>query len=215
MKGKTRAPAVRKADPNSSDKEVTKIKLLEVLILDDFGPYSPLGPNGTAYHSGLMDLFSRFCWLLRLKNRTGIYEELRKFFKMLKSKGTCVLSIIVIHDDAPEFVSKKFKDVLAEFEIVQTDIVSSPYNPHHHVWIERHWQTLAEHAHAMMIASGRPRRFFAFAIEYANLTHNCLPCSYGGLWQVPTKYFYMFICNHNILRDKNIILYMVHAPGCA
>ena len=59
---------------------------------------------------------------------------------MLKSKNTRVLSIIVlVNDDAAEFVSKQFKDVLAELEIVQADIVSSPYNPHHHVWIERHW----------------------------------------------------------------------------
>ena len=81
MAAKSKAPVVNVAPKHDDDKH--DLSFLDIIVLDTFGPYDPAGINGTKYHAGIMDIFSRYCWLYPMERKSDIYNVFRTFLRTL------------------------------------------------------------------------------------------------------------------------------------
>ena len=158
---RTPIPTVTRNSPRSSRRG-------QLLHSDIAGPFSVRSLGGAQYWASFIDDYSRFAYLIPLKNKSDLYSA---FITVLTTMKTFGLSPDQIHsDNGSEYTSSTFKGICSNWLIKQS--FSTPYTPEQNGIAERFNRTLIEKVRPMLIASNAPPTLWAEAAHTAVYLYN-------------------------------------------
>ncbi|KAI3682224.1 hypothetical protein L2E82_50087 [Cichorium intybus] len=142
---------------------------LSVLYIDLCGPSTIESIGKKKYILVIVDDFSRFTWVMFLRNKSDAAEEIINFIKkmelMLNKKVRTVHS-----DNGSEFKNQTLDGFLKTKGINHN--FSAPYTPQQNGVVERRNRSLCEAARTMLNFANLPMYFWAEAISTACFTQN-------------------------------------------
>lgn len=156
--------------PKCSDYRATRT--LQVIHTDVCGPISPESPSGSKYFLTFTDDYSRVTWVIPLKVKSQVFEEMKAFIeyqeKVRRQSVECIRS-----DNGGEYVNAKLESWLYEKRIRHEKSV--PYCPQQNGVSERVNRTLCDRAAAMLHGSKLPANLWCEAILTAAYVKNRSP----------------------------------------
>ncbi|XP_057785954.1 uncharacterized protein LOC131003485 [Salvia miltiorrhiza] len=152
---------------HSSHKRVSKItttRILELIHMDLMGPMQVESIGRKKYVLVCVDDFSRFTWVLFLKDKSEAFEKFKTLcLKLEKDKEVYVKRIK--SDHGREFENSEFDKFREEKGI--THEYSAPKTPHQNGVVERKNRTLQDMVRTMMKAKNIATNFWAEAMNTA------------------------------------------------
>ena len=188
---------------------VSTQKPLELLHIDLFGPTKVASLGGKRYGFVIVDDYSRFTWVLFLKNKDDSFEMFKVFCKRIQNEKESNI-VAVRSDHGGEFENHLFKTFFEKHGISHN--FSCPRTPQQNGVVERKNRTLQEMARTMLNDSGIEKYFWAEAVNTACYIINrvsirkILSKTPYELWKgrKPTlAYFHIFGCDCYILNNKD------------
>ena len=141
---------------------VTTKRTLELLHIDLFGPVKTTSLGGMKYGFVIVDDFSRFTWVLFLKQKDDAFESFKTFCKKVQNeKDSSIIS--VRSDHGGEFINASFKSFFDELGISHN--LSCARTPQQNGVVERKNRTLQEMARTILEESNVESYFWAEAIN--------------------------------------------------
>src|SRR3954468_11331563 len=188
---------------------VSTHKPLELLHIDLFGPVKTSSLSGKKYGFVIVDDFSRYTWVLFLKNKDDSFEAFKIFCKKVQNERNSNI-VAVRSDHGGEFENISFKTFFDENGISHN--FSCPRTPQQNGVVERKNRTLQEMARTMINESNVEKYFWAEAINTSCYVLNrvtirkILKKTPYELWKNRTpniSYFHIFGCYCYILNNKD------------
>ncbi|CAJ2661907.1 unnamed protein product [Trifolium pratense] len=184
-------------------------KPLELLHIDLFGPVKTTSLGGKNYGFVIVDDYSRYTWVLFLKNKDESFESFKIFCKKVQNeRGSNIISIR--SDHGGEFENSHFESFFDENGISHN--FSCPRTPQQNGVVERKNRTLQEMARTMIDESNVEKYFWAEAVNTACYILNrmsirkVLNKTPYELWKDKkpnVSYFHIFGCYCYILNIKD------------
>ena len=140
--------------------------------MDLCGPVRVRSPKGKHYMLVIVDDFSRFTWVLFLRNKSEALGEFSKLYGVLTvSKNLPVAS--VRSDHGREFDQLDF-DIFCDKHGISHNF-SAPRTPQQNGVVERKNITLEDISRTMLLENHLPKSFWAEAVNTANyILNRCL-----------------------------------------
>ncbi len=183
-------------------------KPLELLHIDLFGPVNTTSLGGKQYGFVIVDDYSRFTWVLFLKNKDESCDAFKNFCKLVQNEqGSNIIS--VRSDHGGEFENSSFKSFFDENGISHN--FSCARTPQQNGVVERKNRTLQEMARTLLHESNVEKYFWAEAINTSCYILNrvsirkILNKTPYELWKnrkPNISYFHIFGCFCYILNTK-------------
>ena len=146
-------------------KFVSTSRPLEMLHMDLCGPMRVKSPKVKRYMFVIVDDFSRFTWVLFLKEKSEALAEFSKLSKELQiSKNLPIASIR--SDHGKEFDQLEF-DLFCEKHGISHNF-SAPRTPQQNGVVERKNRTLEDMSRTMILESNLTKYFWDEAVNTAN-----------------------------------------------
>ncbi|UYV68602.1 hypothetical protein LAZ67_6000178 [Cordylochernes scorpioides] len=145
---------------------------LELVHTDICGPMRTKSLGGALYFSTFIDDFSGFIFTFIMKSRSEVFKEFR-IFKNYAEKQTGKKLKCIRNDNAPEYLSREFKDYL-EGEGIGRQL-SVEYTPQQNGVAERANRTLLDMTRCFMIEGDLPETLWAELIHTATYIRNRCP----------------------------------------
>jgi len=145
--------------------------IFELIHMDLVGPITE-SIYGNKYFLSILDDYSRFGWVLFLKNKSETFSAFSIWFTKMKNQYNTRIKFLRT-DNGTEFTNSRFKEFCTNYGINHQFII--PYNPQQNGKIERLNQTLIYSAKAMLHDSMLNHQFWEDAINTSNYIHNRLP----------------------------------------
>ena len=142
---------------------------LHMLHMDLFGPVNVQTRAGKRYTLVIVDEYTRYCWVVFLRNKSEAAAEIISLIKQIELKykrKVCQLR----SDNGTEFQNATLESFCNDTGISQN--FSSAHTPEQNGVVERKNRTLIEAARSMLNESGLPTNFWAEAIATACHTQN-------------------------------------------
>nr|KYP70579.1 Retrovirus-related Pol polyprotein from transposon TNT 1-94 [Cajanus cajan] len=146
----------------------------ELLHLDLWGPYSIQTVNHQRYFLTIVDDYSRYTWVILLKNKSQTEQSLRHFSKLVDRQFHSKIKTIRT-DNGPEFFLHSFYQ--EEGIIHQTSCVETPQQNGR---VERRHQTILNVARALLFQGNLPKSFWGFAVTHVVHLINKVPTQVLG-----------------------------------
>ena len=170
--------------------------LFELLHMDLVGPL-PESIYGSHYFFTILDDYSRYGWVLFLKNTRDTFQLFYKWFIKIKIKNQFNIRIKSIRiDNGTEFINNNFNQFLSAYGIIHQKTVS--YKPQSNGRAERFNGTLITATKAMMNDTKLSNKFREDGVNTANYTHNIIPHK-GNKKRVPYEILIKSKVNYNNL----------------
>ncbi|XP_062104243.1 uncharacterized protein LOC133815415 [Humulus lupulus] len=145
-----------------SKKEISTSRPLQLLHIDLFGPSRIASLGGKYYAFVIVDDFSRFTWVIFLKLKNDVLENLVKFCKSVQNeKGYSITSIR--SDHGGEFDNDALELFCDEHGFNHN--FSAPRTPQQNGVVERKNRTIQEMARSMLNEISLPKYFWAEAVN--------------------------------------------------
>jgi len=154
----------------------TRAKLFcEGFHIDVLGPVSPNGYNGHRYILAIVDDYTSYVWVYKMKTKDEVYGLLDTFVKkMINQSSRKIESIYVIKrvrtDGGREIINKALTALCETYGILLQ--VSNAYCHEENGLPERFFQTLFQKIRAALIGSTLGWRFWSDAAEHVACTYN-------------------------------------------
>ncbi|UYV68325.1 hypothetical protein LAZ67_5003884 [Cordylochernes scorpioides] len=145
---------------------------LELIHTDICGPMRTKSLGGALYFSTFIDDFSGFIFTFIMKSRSEVFKGFR-IFKNYAEKQTGKRLKCIRNDNAPEYLSKEFKDYL-EGEGIGRQL-SVEYTPQQNGVAERANRTLLDMTRCFMIEGDLPETLWAELIHTSTYIRNRCP----------------------------------------
>ncbi|UYV76700.1 hypothetical protein LAZ67_14001823 [Cordylochernes scorpioides] len=145
---------------------------LELVHTDICGPMRTKSLGGALYFSTFIDDFSGFIFTFIMKSRSEVFKGFR-IFKNYAEKQTGKKLKCIRNDNAPEYLSREFKDYL-EGEGIGRQL-SVEYTPQQNGVAERANRTLVDMTRCFMIEGNLPETLWAELINTATYIRNRCP----------------------------------------
>ncbi|UYV79912.1 hypothetical protein LAZ67_18001028, partial [Cordylochernes scorpioides] len=145
---------------------------LELVHTDICGPMRTKSLGGALYFSTFIDDFSGFIFTFIMKSRSEVFKGFR-IFKNYAEKQTGKKLKCIRNDNAPEYLSREFKDYL-EGEGIGRQL-SVEYTPQQNGVAERANRTLVDMTRCFMIEGNLPETLWAELIHTATYIRNRCP----------------------------------------
>ncbi|UYV77314.1 hypothetical protein LAZ67_15000474 [Cordylochernes scorpioides] len=145
---------------------------LELVHSDICGPMRTKSLGGALYFSTFIDDFSGFIFTFIMKSRSEVFKGFR-IFKNYAEKQTGKRLKCIRNDNAPEYLSKEFKDYL-EGEGIGRQL-SVEYTPQQNGVAERANRTLLDMTRCFMIEGDLPETLWAELIHTSTYIRNRCP----------------------------------------
>ncbi|UYV64139.1 hypothetical protein LAZ67_2006688, partial [Cordylochernes scorpioides] len=145
---------------------------LELIHTDICGPMRTKSLGGALYFSTFIDDFSGFIFTFIMKSRSEVFKGFR-IFKNYAEKQTGKRLKCIRSDNAPEYLSKEFKDYL-EGEGIGRQL-SVEYTPQQNGVAERANRTLLDMTRCFMIEGDLPETLWAELIHTSTFIRNRCP----------------------------------------
>ncbi|UYV71448.1 hypothetical protein LAZ67_8003257 [Cordylochernes scorpioides] len=145
---------------------------LELVHTDICGPMRTKSLGGALYFSTFIDDFSGFIFTFKMKSRSEVFKGFR-IFKNYAEKQTGKRLKCIRSDNAPEYLSKEFKDYL-EGEGIGRQL-SVEYTPQQNGVAERANRTLLDMTRCFMIEGDLPETLWAELIHTSTFIRNRCP----------------------------------------
>jgi hypothetical protein len=186
-------------------------KCLELIHTDLMGPIEVESLSRKKYCFVCVDDFSRYTWVIFLREKTNTIEEFKIWYKKIKNLYG-LKAIRIRSDHGTEFENTQFslfcdsKGITHEF--------SAPKTPQQNGVAERKNRTLQEMARVMLSSKNLSKKFWAEAVNTACHVGNRVFLRVGStmtpyeilLGKKPTvKYFHVFGCICYILNDREYL----------
>ena len=139
---------------------------LEEVHADLWGPHDPPSQSGSSYAAILMCEHTRKTWTLYLRGKDDFVDAFQAWLPRVEAESGCAMKMLRA-DGGGEFISTKLRLFCEKRGI---DIkYASPYIHEENGLAERGWRTIVIIKDSMLIDSGLPNKFWAEAIETANI----------------------------------------------
>ena len=186
-------------------------RVLELLHIDLMGPMQTASIGGKKYILVVVDDFSRYSWVVFLKDKSETFELFKTLcLKLQVEKGSTSGNIARIRSDhGTEFENIRFKEFCNSLGICHE--FSAPKTPQQNGIVERKNRTIQEMARVMLNSKKLANRFWAEAVNTACHIVNRVYITKGTsmtayeIWKgrkPNVKYFQVFGCVCYILRDR-------------
>ncbi|KAK2409531.1 putative mitochondrial protein [Trifolium repens] len=152
--------AKQKKLPYASSKSHAKF-FFELLHFDIWGPLAISSVHGHKYFLTIVDDFSRFVWIILLKNKFDVSTHVQSFITMIETQYR-VTPKIIRSDNGPEFLLNTFfasKGILHQRSCVE--------NPQQNGRVERKHQHILNVGRALLFQSKLPNTFWSYAVSHA------------------------------------------------
>ncbi|KAK2459095.1 putative mitochondrial protein [Trifolium repens] len=152
--------AKQKKLPYLSSKSHAQSKF-ELLHFDIWGPLAVPSIHGHKYFLTIVDDFSRFVWIILLKNKSVVSAHVQSFITMVETQFH-VTPKIVRSDNGPEFLLDSFystKGIIHHRSCVE--------NPQQNGRVERKHQHILNVGRALLFQSKLPKVFWSYAVSHA------------------------------------------------
>lgn len=147
---------------------------MQLLHMDLTGTKLTKTAEGKAIALVVVDDYSRYTWVILLKDRTEVLEAFAALKRKIEVAKTPFKVAAIRTDGAREFtVDTKFKDYCTQEGI--THQVSAPYAQWQNGVVERAIGELSKKTRTMLIQSGAPPADWGFAMEWAAFLINRTP----------------------------------------
>ncbi|KAL0276778.1 UNVERIFIED_CONTAM: hypothetical protein PYX00_004278 [Menopon gallinae] len=145
---------------------------LDLVHSDICGPMKVRSAGGARFFVTFIDDYSRYTEVYMLKNKSDVLEKFKVFKARVENftgrKIKCIRT-----DNAREYLSKEFKNILEECGISRQ--LSAEYTPQQNGIAERANRTLIEMARCLMLQGNLPQSLWAEAVNTANYLRNRCP----------------------------------------
>lgn len=171
----TRVPFRSKARRRAANAAVKVAKAMEPLSLvvsDLCGPFRIQSLSGKLYFATLVDVGSRFVFVLFLRHKNEFHSQFADWLALIKAQ-TGKIPTHFHADGGTEFLNKEMCATFSKNGVHFT--TTAPGSPNQNAIAERVNRTLLESARAMMFQAGAAPRFWAEAVRYAAYVRNRLP----------------------------------------
>jgi transposase InsO family protein len=159
--------------PIRADGEATRgARPLALVHTDVVGPMPTVSLGGSRYLLCLVDDKTRKTWMIPMASKSDT-AAMFKQFKTQAEKQTGEQVKAVRSDNGGEYLSREFKDYLAEQGIVHQ--LSAPYTPQQNGVAERTNRTVIEMARSLLHHARLPPEFWAEAVATAVYVKNRCP----------------------------------------
>ncbi|UYV73840.1 hypothetical protein LAZ67_11001074, partial [Cordylochernes scorpioides] len=145
---------------------------LELVHTDICGPMRTKSLGGALYFSTFIDDFSGFIFTFIMKSRSEVFKGFR-IYKRYAEKQTEKRLKCIRSDNAPEYLSKEFKNYLEEEGIGHQ--LSVEYTPQQNGVAERANRTLLDMTRCFMIEGDLPETLWAELIHTSTYIRNRCP----------------------------------------
>ena len=156
--------------PKKSEFRATRT--LQLIHTDVCGPISPESPGGSKYFLTFTDDYSRVTWVIPLKQKSQVFEELKAFIeyqeKVRRQSVECIRS-----DNGGEYTSNQIESWLKGKRIRHEKTV--PYCPQQNGISERVNRTLCDRASSMLHGAELPATLWCEALLTAAYIKNRSP----------------------------------------
>ncbi|GKA94576.1 retrovirus-related pol polyprotein from transposon TNT 1-94 [Tanacetum coccineum] len=190
-----------KQKPHKPKSEDTNQEKLYLLHMDLCGPMRVASVNGKKYNLVIVDDYSRFTWVKRLRSKDEAPDFIIKFLKMIQVRLKVPVRRIKT-DNGTEFVNQTLREYYEKVNISHETSVarSSQQNG----VVKRRNRTLIKVARTMLIYAKAPLFFWAEAVATACYTQNR---SIVRLHHGKTPYELL----HDKPPDLSFSMYLVHS----
>ncbi|KAK2371611.1 hypothetical protein QL285_084537 [Trifolium repens] len=138
----------------------------DVIHLDIWGPISIKSFHGHSYFLTVVDDYSRYTWIVLMKNKTETRQHVKNLITMIKTQFNHSVKIIR-SDNGPEFLMHDYYSSLGILH--QTSCVETPRQNGR---VERKHQHLLNIARALLFQSNLPKQFWCYAVLHATYIIN-------------------------------------------
>ena len=140
---------------------------LDFVHCDIAGPMDPVARDGFRYAINFVDDFSGLIFIYFLKGKDDAPRAFEQFLADSAPYGTVKR---LRSDNAKEFLSKNFRDILLKNKIKHE--TSCYYSPSQNGSAERSFRTIFEMARCILVESGMPKNLWAYAARAAAFIRN-------------------------------------------
>lgn len=135
--------------------------------MDFIGPTQVESIGGKRYIFVCVDDYSRFCYVLFLRNKSETFKEFEKLcLKLQKEKDTQIIKIVKIRSDhGREFENQDFSSFFVENGIGHEFLTIK--TPQQNSVVERKNRTIQEMARMLINSKSLPQSFWAEAVHTA------------------------------------------------
>jgi hypothetical protein len=172
-------------------------KIFEILHVDIWGPYSIPSISGHKYFLTLVDDYSRFTWVILMKNKSETRGHIVNFLSYIETQFSTKLKCLR-SDNGIEFLMHDFynsKGILHQRSCVEC--------PQQNGIVERKHQHILNVARSLSFQAHLPNNFWHFSIQHAIHLINRLPSPF---LHNKTPYF--------MLHDQHPTLLHLKCFGC-
>jgi hypothetical protein len=160
--------------PFSKSEHTSSTGIFEKIHCDLWGPALVLSIAKFKYYACLVDDFSKYSWIIPLRNKSDFFNAYLDFEKYVTRQFN--KQIKIFHSDGGgEFINSKLLTHFLSTGIVHQ--ISSPYTPEQTSIVERRHRTIRELGMTMLFHSGAPLFLWIKAFTTAVYLMNCLPSS--------------------------------------
>ncbi|KAK2416966.1 putative mitochondrial protein [Trifolium repens] len=141
----------------------------DLLHVDIWGPISTKSINGHSYFLTIVDDFSRFTWVILMKQKSEARQKLIDFITLIKIQHNVDVKMIR-SDNGPEFIMPQFyssKGIIHQTSCVET--------PQQNGRVERKHQQILNIARALLFQAKLPKYFWSYAVLHAIFLINRVP----------------------------------------
>lgn len=147
--------------------------LLDLIHSDLMGPLNVSSYSGARFLLTFVDDFSRKVFIVPIKRKSDVYDEIVKFKKFVENQ--CSRKIKAFRsDNGTEYMNKRCDKFFENCGILHQKM--APYTPEHNGVAERMNRTIIERVRCMLIDSGVNVKFWAEASITAVYLINRMPC---------------------------------------
>jgi transposase InsO family protein len=137
---------------------------LELLHMDLMGPTRTASLGGRKYILVIVDDFSRYTWVLLLREKSDAFDQAQHLFKKIQIEQNC--SIMRIRSDhGREFENSSFEDFCNSYGIKQE--ISSPITPQQNGKVEWKNRVIQEMTQVMIHSYDLSQHFWGEAVNTA------------------------------------------------
>ena len=122
-------------------------KIFELIYLNIWGPFSKTSIHGHMYFLSILDDFSHYTWVILLKSKADVQDNVRNFINFVENQFDTKIKIVRFDNGLEFFLNKFFssKGILHQRSCVET--------PQENGRVERKHQHILHVARALMFQS--------------------------------------------------------------
>lgn len=169
----------------------------DMIVSDVMGPFSTTGIDGSRYFVTYTDVYSRFCTVAMLKNKSEQFEHLKTFITMFSNQHSTKFKMFQ-SDNGGEYISHQVQDWFKAKGIHHRRTV--PGNSQSNGMAERINRTLTDIALSLLSHAKIPKQCFPWAIDTAVHLYNRRPHSSSTERKTPFQALYGKIPDLKYLR---------------